>query len=176
MQFPKDLSLDPDSKGILVLSIYPYRIPCRQQELCMQTVERQWRGKARGTSEKWAVMQMVPAPVHQVHGHKMSTELLTWALLTPIKSLHRSSVIGASCGMLLSWRICFIVLNSLSFLPWRTLISILNGLVLSGAERSPAHPGTVTILTGNMLQVEWGAVSDVPNWKRPPRRLEASRQ
>lgn len=100
VQFSKDLPLDPDTKGVLVLSIYPCRNPCRQQGPCMQTVKRQWRGKARGMSEEWAAIQMVP--VCDIHGCEMSTDLLTWALLSLINSLHQSSIIGASCRMLLS--------------------------------------------------------------------------
>lgn len=97
-------------------------------------------------SEKWAEMQGVCVDVQVC---KTSIQTLTWALLSLIKMLY-------NWGLLLDspfWEDLFYC-HSLSFLFWRRLISILNGLVLSGTERRCACHGTVTILTNHLLQVE----------------------
>lgn len=116
-------------------------------------------------SEKWTEMQGVCVSDIQVSKLPFShSPGLYWAA-------SRCFIIGTSCWILLAGRVCLTDISSLSFLSWRRLISILNGLVLSGAERRPACHGMV--LTSHLLQVEWGAVSDVPSWERPPRGLDA---
>lgn len=153
-QFSKELFLDQGSRRTLVLPIYHCRILCKATGTLytnsLKAVDRKSHKDANGPC-KWCLgvgNSYIVSHLGIIGSHEEP------ALNFKAETSYWKSHPGMAC---------FTAFNSFSFLPWMRLISSHS----CHSNHSSGEKMTIDIkvlfrLTSNLIQVEWGALSDVP--------------